>query len=162
MALSDINRPDFEKRLRDLGYDIPKVPPPMGLYVPAVRTGSLVFCSGQGPSVDGVLKYVGRIGDTLTQEDGYQAARIAALNCLAEIRSVIGSLNNIRRIVSLRGFVNSAPDFFDQPKVVNGASQLLLDVFGDAGRHARAALGTSILPSNIAVELEMVVEVAQE
>ena len=160
--MSEIDRQDFEKKLHDLGLTIPKVPAAMGLYVPAVRTGSLVFCSGQGPSVDGVLKYVGRIGDTLTMEDGYKAAHIAALNCLAEIRSVIGSLNKIRRIVSLRGFVNSAPDFFDQPKVVNGASQLLLDVFGDAGKHARAALGTSSLPSNIAVELEMVVEVAED
>ena len=157
--MSDINRPDYEKRVRDLGFAIPQVPAAMGLYVPAVRTGSLVFCSGQGPSVEGVLKYVGKVGDTLTQEDGYQAARICALNCLAEVRSVIGSLNKIRRIVSLRGFVNSAPDFFDQPKVVNGASQLMLDVFGEAGRHARAALGTSNLPFNIAVELEMVVEV---
>jgi len=159
MASSDINKPDYEKRLRDLGLIVPQLPPPMGLYVPAVRTGSLVFCSGQGPSVEGVLKYVGKVGDTLTLEDGYQAARICALNCLAEVRSVIGSLNAVRRIVHLRGFVNSAPSFFDQPKVVNGASQLMIDVFGEAGRHARAALGTSNLPSNIAVELEMVVEV---
>jgi enamine deaminase RidA (YjgF/YER057c/UK114 family) len=157
--VSDINRPDYEKKLHDLGHAVPQVPAAMGLYVPAVRTGSLVFCSGQGPSVEGVLKFVGRVGDTLTLEDGVQAARICALNCLAEIRSVIGSLNNIRRIVHLRGFVNSAPSFFDQPKVVNGASQLMLDVFGEAGRHARAALGASNLPSNIAVELEMVVEV---
>ncbi len=159
MASTGINKTDFEKRLKDLGLTVPQPPAPMGLYVPAVRTGSLVFCSGQGPSVEGVLKYVGKVGDTLTLEDGIQAARICALNCLAEVRSVIGSLNSIRRIVHLRGFVNSAPDFFDQPKVVNGASQLMLDVFGEAGRHARAALGTAILPSNIAVELEMVVEV---
>ena len=159
MASRDINKPDFEKRLKDLGLTIPQPPAPMGLYVPAVRTGSLVFCSGQGPSVEGVLKYVGKVGGTLTLEDGIQAARICALNCLAEVRSVIGSLNSIRRIVHLRGFVNSAPDFFDQPKVVNGASQLMLDVFGETGSHARAALGTANLPSNIAVELEMVVEV---
>ena len=159
MAVSDINKPDYEKRLKDLGLTVPQLPPPMGLYVPAVRTGSLVFCSGQGPSVEGVLKYVGKVGDTLTLEDGVQAARICALNCLAEVRSVTGSLNSIRRIVHLRGFVNSAPDFFDQPKVVNGASQLMLDIFGEAGRHARAALGSANLPSNIAVELEMVVEV---
>ena len=157
--MSNTSKPDFEKKLKDFGFTVPQPPAPMGLYVPAVRTGSLVFCSGQGPSVDGVLKFVGKIGDTLTLEDGQQAARICALNCLAEVRSVIGSLNRIRRIVHLRGFVNSAPGFFDQPKVVNGASQLMLDVFGEAGRHARAALGTSNLPSNIAVELEMVVEV---
>jgi len=149
---------DFEKKLMDLGIQVPAVPPRVGLYVPAVRTGNLVFCSGQGPIADGVLKYVGRIGDTLVLQDGVNAARICALNCLAEIRSVLGSLNAIKRFVQVRGFVNSAPDFLDQPKVVNGASQLLLDVFGPAGEHVRTAVGTSVLPSNIAVEIEMVVE----
>jgi enamine deaminase RidA (YjgF/YER057c/UK114 family) len=149
---------DYEKALSDLGLVIPTLPPRYGLYVPAVRSGNLVFCSGQGPFADGGLKYVGRVGDTLSLEDGAAAARICALNCLAEIRSVLGSLNEIRRVVQVRGFVNSAPGFLDQPKVVNGASQLLLDVFGQAGEHARTAVGTSILPSNIAVEIEMVIE----
>jgi enamine deaminase RidA (YjgF/YER057c/UK114 family) len=149
---------DFERKAIDLGYAIPAVPPRVGLYVPAVRTGNLVFCSGQGPSVEGALKYVGRIGEELSIDDGAGAARICALNCLAEIRSVLGSLNDIRRIVQVRGFVNSAPHFLDQPKVVNGASQLLLDIFGAAGEHARTAVGTSVLPGNIAVEIEMVVE----
>jgi enamine deaminase RidA (YjgF/YER057c/UK114 family) len=149
---------DFEKAVVDLGLRIPEVPPRVGLYVPAVRTGNLVFCSGQGPFMEGALRYVGRVGETLSLEDGVKAARICALNCLAEIRSALGSLNGIRRIVQVRGFVNSAPDFLDQPKVVNGASQLLLDIFGAAGEHVRTAVGASVLPSNIAVEIEMVVE----
>ena len=149
---------DYEQALRDLGLAIPELPPRYGLYVPAVRTGNLVFCSGQGPFADGTLKYVGKVGGPLSLEEGVAAARICALNCLAEIRSVLGSLNGIRRIVKVLGFVNSAPGFLDQPKVVNGASQLLLDIFGPAGEHARTAVGTSILPSDIAVEIEMVVE----
>ena len=149
---------DFEKAVVDLGLAIPAVPPRVGLYIPAVRTGNLVFCSGQGPFAGGALKYVGRIGETLSLEDGVKAARICTLNCLSEIRSVLGSLNGIRRIVQVRGFVNSAPDFLDQPKVVNGASQLLLDIFGAAGEHVRTAVGASVLPGNIAVEIEMVVE----
>jgi enamine deaminase RidA (YjgF/YER057c/UK114 family) len=148
-----------EERLREMGITVPTLPPAQGRYVPAVRTGNLVFCSGQGPYTEGIMKFTGRVGDTLTVENGRDAARICALNCLAEIRSVIGSLDKIRRVVSVRGFVNSADSFFEQPKVMDGASQLLVDVFGNAGRHARCALGTSVLPQNIAVEVEMVVEV---
>jgi enamine deaminase RidA (YjgF/YER057c/UK114 family) len=149
----------FEKRLQEMGLAIPQIPPAAGRYVPAVRTGNLVFCSGQGPYAEGSMKFIGRVGDTLSLEDGRSAARLCALNCLAEIRSVTGSLDAIRQIVSVRGFVNSASTFFDQPKVLDGTSQLLIDIFGDRGRHARCALGTSVLPSNIAVEVEMVVEV---
>jgi len=149
---------DYEKKLADLGLSLPKLPPRAGLYLPAVKTGRLVFCSGQGPFADGAMKFVGRVGAELNVEDGAAAARICALNCLAEISSVLGSLNGIRRVVQVRGFVNSAPDFHDQPKVLNGASQLLLDLFGAAGEHARTAIGTSNLPGNIAVEIDMVVE----
>jgi enamine deaminase RidA (YjgF/YER057c/UK114 family) len=148
-----------EEKLREMGLEVPPIPPAAGRYVPAVRTGNLVFCSGQGPYADGSMKFIGRVGDTLSVEDGRSAARLCALNCLAEIRSVIGSLDRIRRIVSVRGFVNSASSFYDQPKVLDGASQLLVDIFGDQGRHVRCALGTSVLPSNIAVEVEMVAEV---
>jgi enamine deaminase RidA (YjgF/YER057c/UK114 family) len=150
---------DYEARLKELGLSLPEIPPAAGAYVPAVKSGNLVFCSGQGPYRDGAFAYIGQVGDTLSLEEGYQAARIAALNCLAEIRSVIGSLNNITKVVQVKGYVNSAPDFHDQPKVVNGASELLLEIFGDAGKHARCALGTSNLPMNIPVEVEMVVEV---
>ena len=150
---------DYETRLTELGITIPDIPPAAGTYVPAVKSGNLVFCSGQGPYKDGSFAYLGKIGETLSLEEGYQAACIAALNCLAEIRSVLGSLNHIKRVVQVKGYVNSAPAFHDQPKVVNGASDLLLEIFGDAGKHARCALGTSNLPANIPVEVEMVVEV---
>ena len=150
----------YEARIEELGLVIPELPPAAGSYVPAVQSGSLVFCSGQGPYRDGSFVHLGQVGGDLTLEQGYESARIAALNCLAEIRSVIGSLNRIRRIVQLRGFVNCTSDFFDQPKVINGASDLLLEIFGENGRHARCALGTSSLPLNTPVEVEMVVEVA--
>ncbi len=150
---------DYEKRMKELSIILPTIPPPAGAYIPAVQSGNLVFCSGQGPLQEGKFAYLGQVGKDLSLEDGYRAARIAALNCLAEITSVIGSVNKIKRIVHVRGFVNSAPDFHDQPKVVNGASELLLEIFGDNGKHARAALGTSNLPANIPVEVEMVVEV---
>jgi enamine deaminase RidA (YjgF/YER057c/UK114 family) len=145
--------------MEELGLVIPELPPAAGAYVPAVKSGKLVFCSGQGPYRDGSFVYLGRVGSDLTLEQGYECARIASLNCLAEIRTVIGSLNSIERIVQVRGFVNCEDDFFDQPKVINGASELLLEIFGEQGRHARCALGTSSLPLNTPVEVEMVVEV---
>ncbi|MCK4682466.1 RidA family protein [Candidatus Bipolaricaulota bacterium] len=152
---------DYEARLNELGLSIPEIVPAAGAYVPAVQSGNLVFCSGQGPYKDGSFAYVGQVGSDVSLDNAYQAARIAALNCLAEIRTVIGSLNRISRVVQIRAFVNSAPDFHDQPKVANGASELILDLFGNAGKHARCALGTSNLPSNIPVEVEMVVELEQ-
>jgi enamine deaminase RidA (YjgF/YER057c/UK114 family) len=154
-----VNVKDHEARFKDLGLRLPEIPPAAGAYIPAVRSGNLVFCSGQGTYKDGSLHYLGKVGGTISLGDGYQAARLAGLNCLAEICSLTGSLNKIKRIVKITGFVNSAPDFHDQPKVVNGASELMLQIFGEAGKHARSALGTSNLPGNIAVEVEMVVEV---
>jgi enamine deaminase RidA (YjgF/YER057c/UK114 family) len=153
---------DYDKRFEELGLRIPELPPAAGAYIPAVQSGNLIFCSGQGPFKDGKFTFMGRVGSDLSLEEGYQAARIAALNCLAEICSLTASLNRIKRVVQLRGFVNSAPDFHDQPKVLNGASELILDIFGEAGKHARCALGTSNLPMNIPVEIEMVVEVTTE
>lgn len=149
---------EYEGRMRELGLSIPKIPPAAGAYVPAVKSGQLVFCSGQGPYKDGAQAYVGQVGKEVSLEDAYKAARIAGLNCLAEIRSVIGSLNHIARVVQIRGFVNSASDFHDQPKVINGASELMLEIFGESGKHARCALGTNNLPGNIPVEVEMLVE----
>jgi enamine deaminase RidA (YjgF/YER057c/UK114 family) len=150
---------DNETRLKELGLSIPQIPPAAGAYVPAVRAGNLVFCSGQGPFKDGKFLYTGLVGGDLTLEEGYEAARVAALNCLAEICSIAGSLNSIVRIVQVRGFIASAPGFYEQPKVLNGASELLIGIFGEAGRHARSAIGTSVLPKNTPVEVEMVVEV---
>jgi len=149
---------DYEARIKELGLSIPEIPPPAGAYVPAVKSGNLVFCSGQGAYKDGSQTYIGQVGSDVSLEDAYQAARIAGLNCLAEIRSVIGSLNRISKIVQIRAFVNNASRFHDQPKVVNGASKLMLEIFGETGKHARCALGTDNLPGNIPVELEMVVE----
>ncbi len=150
---------DFEQALRTLGLALPALPPRAGRYVPAVRTGNLVFCSGQGPFADGAMRYRGKVGAELTLEQGADAARLCALNCLAEICAVVGSLNEIRRIVQVRGFVASAPGFLDQPRVMDGASGLLQQVFGPAGDHARTAIGTSVLPGDIPVEVDLVVEV---
>jgi enamine deaminase RidA (YjgF/YER057c/UK114 family) len=150
---------DNETRLKELGLSIPQIPPAAGAYVPAVRTGNLVFCSGQGPFKDGKFLYTGLVGSDLTLEQGYEAARLSALNCLSEICSITGSVNNIVRVVQVRGFIASAHGFHDQPRVLNGASELLIGVFGEAGRHARSAIGTSVLPRNTPVEVEMVVEV---
>ena len=149
----------YENRLKELGIELPEMAPPVGAYVPAVRTGNLVFCSGKGPHLEGKLAYRGKVGPDVSLEDGYQAARLAGLNCLAEIRHLIGSLDKVKRIVQVRGFVNCLPEFEDQPKVMNGAFELFLEIFGENGQHVRCALGTNSLPSNIPVEVEMIVEV---
>jgi len=148
-----------EARLRELGLELPEVPKPVAEYVPAKRVGDLVYVSGQGPIRDGKPVYVGRVGAEVSPEDAYKAAQLCALNCLAAVKSLVGSLDEVEEIVQVRGFVNSAPDFHDQPKVINGASELLVKIFGDRGAHARVALGTSTLPNNIPVEIEMLVRV---
>lgn len=150
--------PNVETKLRALGLELPPTPPPQAKYVPAVRSGNLVFVSGMGPLRDGRIVYVGRVGAELSEQEGYDCARLCSLNALAAAKSVIGSLDEIARIVQLRGFVNSAPGFARQPEVVNGASELLIALFGERGEHARTAVGTCALPRNIAVELEMVLE----
>jgi len=151
----------YEEKLKKMGIIIPEVPKPVAAYVPAKKVGNLVFCSGQGPSVEGKLIHTGKVGKEKTVEEGYQAAKICALNCLAAVKELIGSLDKIEEIVQLRGFVNSAPDFGKQPEVINGASELLEKIFGEKGRHARCALGTSSLPKDITVELEMIVRVKE-
>jgi enamine deaminase RidA (YjgF/YER057c/UK114 family) len=145
-----------EERLKELGFKLPVVPKPVAEYVPAKRVGDLVYVSGQGPIRDGKPVYVGQVGCEVSLDEAYKAAEICALNCLAAIKSVVGSLEEVEEIVQVRGFINSADDFHDQPKVINGASELLVKAFGDRGRHVRAALGTSNLPGNIPVEIEMV------
>jgi len=147
-------------RLKELGLELVPVAKPVAEYVPAKQVGDLVYVSGQGPIKDGKPVYVGQVGGTVTTEEGYQAAQICALNGLAAVKSVIGSLDRVLEVVQVRGFVNSVLDFHDQPKVMNGASELLVKVFGGRGHHARAALGTSNLPGNIPVEVEMIVRVA--
>lgn len=147
-----------EARVRELGIQIPTLPPPVAIYVPAVRTGDLVFASGQTPTVDGVLQVQGKLGGEVSIEQGQQAARLAALNCVAEVRGLLGSLDRVARIVRLTGFVASATGFGQQPAVVNGASQLIEEVFGEAGRHARSAIGVAELPGGAPVEIELIVE----
>lgn len=147
-----------ESRLQELGLTLPEVPAPVASYVNCVRTGNLLFLSGGLPVEDGKI-VPGKVPDTISAEDAALAAKNAILNRLSVIRQEVGSLDAVRRIVSIQGFVNSAPDFYDHPKVINGASDLLLEIFGEAGKHSRIALGAAALPLNAAVEISLVVEV---
>jgi enamine deaminase RidA (YjgF/YER057c/UK114 family) len=146
-------------RLAELGLTLPAVAAPVAAYVPAVRTGNLVWTSGQLPFVEGALPATGKVGAEVSPDDAHGFARICALNALAAVGSVV-DLDDVVRIVKVVGFVASAPDFSAQPKVVDGASGLIGDVFGDAGRHARSAVGVAVLPLDAPVEIEIVVEVA--
>ena len=145
-------------RLAELGLELPTVVPPVAAYVPAVRSGDLVFTSGQLPMVEGALPSVGKVGALVTPEQAKDLARTCALNALAAIEALVG-LDSVVRVVKVVGFVASTPEFTGQPAVVNGASELLGDVFGDAGRHARSAVGVAALPLDAPVEVELVVEV---
>jgi enamine deaminase RidA (YjgF/YER057c/UK114 family) len=146
------------ERLAELGLTLPGVVPPVAAYVPAVRTGSLVFTSGQLPMVDGALPAVGKVGALVTPEQAKDLARLCTLNALAAIDALVG-LDAVVRVVKVVGFVASTADFTGQPAVVNGASELLGEVFGEAGRHARSAVGVASLPLDTPVEIELVVEV---
>jgi len=150
-----------KERLRELGIELPPVQKPIASYVPAVKVGAFVFSSGQGPLVDGRPKYTGRLGDELTLGQGYEAARICALNCLAAINAEAGSLDDVERAVKVLGFVSSAEGFTEQSRVVNGASDLLVEIFGERGKHARSAVGVNVLPLNIPVEVEMIVKLTK-
>lgn len=152
-------RMKVEARLVERGLQLPVPPKPVANYVRTVRTGNLLFVSGHGPSRDGKMVYVGKVGKDLTVEEAYQAAQLVALNCLASVKEALGDLDRVKRVVKLLGMVNGTPEFADQPKVINGASDLLVDLYGDAGRHARSAVGMGSLPGNIAVEIEMILEV---
>jgi enamine deaminase RidA (YjgF/YER057c/UK114 family) len=149
-----------EARLKALGIELPPAPKPAASYVTAARSGSLVFLSGQGPLKDGRVVYGGKVGADLSEEDGVQAARLTILNSLAVLREAAGSLDRVTRIVKLLGWVCCAPGFHRQHIVMNGASDLLVEVFGDRGRHARSAVSAHELPFGIAVEVELVAEVA--
>ena len=149
-----------DARLRELGHELPPVPQPAGSYLPATRAGTLVFTSGQIPFEGGELAKTGKVGDAVTPEEAQGAARLCALNALAAAAAEAGGLNNIRRIVKVTGFVASAPGFNGQPQVLNGASDLLGEVFGEAGLHARSAVGVAELPLDAPVEVELVVELA--
>jgi enamine deaminase RidA (YjgF/YER057c/UK114 family) len=147
-------------RLSELGITIPEVVPPVAAYVPAVVTGRYVYTSGQLPMRDGVMIAEGLVGADVDADVAKDCARQSAINALAAAQSVIGSLDRVTRVVKVVGFVASAPGFTGQPAVINGASEVLLEIFGDAGRHARSAVGVAALPINAPVEVEMVLEVA--
>lgn len=148
-----------EQRLKQHGYDIPTAPDAIGFYVPVLRTGNLVVTSGQLPMVGKELMFKGKVGKDLHEEDGANAAKICALNALAQIKSCIGSLDRVTRIVRVEGYVQSAEGFAKQPSVINGASELLVQGFGDIGKHTRIAVGANELPMNAAVELVVWAEV---
>lgn len=148
-----------EERLADLGLAVPEVVAPVAAYVPAVRTGGYVYTSGQLPLRDGELMRIGKVGSEVSPEEAHECARQCALNALAAVRSEVGDLSAVTRVVKVVGFVASAPGFTGQPQVVNGASELLGQAFGDSGRHARSAVGVAVLPLDAPVEVELVVEV---
>ena len=149
-----------DARLAELGITLPQAVAPAANYVPARRSGTFVYIAGQVPTADGRDQYVGKLGRDVSVEDGQKAARLCAINILAQLRNALGgSLDSVVGCVRLGGFVNATPEFGDQPKVINGASDLMVAVFGDAGRHARAAVGCASLPRNVAVEVDAIFEV---
>jgi enamine deaminase RidA (YjgF/YER057c/UK114 family) len=148
-----------EERIGELGLEIPEVAAPLASYVPAARSGSYVYTSGQLPIVKGELVASGKVGAEIDPERAAELARICVLNAIAAVRAEVGELSRVRRIVKVVGFVASAPDFYGQPQVVNGASDLLGEVFGEAGTHARSAVGVAVLPRDAPVEVELIAEV---
>ena len=152
-------RMTIAERLAELGLTLPASPAPMANYLPAVRTGDLVFVSGHGPRSDDGSFVAGKLGRDLSVEQGYEAAKLTMLNCLASLSAELGGLDNVRRFVKVLGMVNCTEDFGQQPQVINGGSDLLVELFGERGRHARSAVGMQMLPNNIAVEIELIAEV---
>ena len=150
-----------EARLKELGVDLPPAITPVANYVPVTRTGNLVFLSGHGPVKEDGTLVTGKVGADLTVEQGYETARLIAIGLLGSLKAEIGELDGVKRIVKLLGFVNCTAEFADQPKIINGASDFLVEVFGEKGKHARSAVGTNALPINIAVEIEMIVEIEE-
>src|SRR5881409_4222099 len=149
----------YERKLNELHLELPLPPQPLATYVPAVQAGDLLFLSGVLPMRDGQLAFSGKLGRDLTVEQGMEAARLALLNALAIAKQELGTLDRITRVVKVVGYVASAEGFVQQPQVLNGASDLLVEIFGDAGRHARLALGAAELPLNMAIELELILQV---
>ena len=147
----------IEEKLKELGLIIPQTPAPLAAYIPAVQAGKFVFTSGQVPLSEGKIKFSGKVGKDLSEAEAQQAAGLCALNCLSAVKGAASSLDNIERIIKLVVYVNSDENFTAQPKVANGASELMIKIFGEKGKHARSAVGVSQLPLNAAVEIEMIV-----
>lgn len=152
--------PAIEDKLKELGITLPDTPAPMANYVPGVRTGNLLYLSGLGPAArpDGTTP-LGKLGKDMSVEEGYEAARLTGINIIARLKGELGDLDRVKRVVKLLSMVNTVPDFTQQPAVANGCSDLMVEVFGDKGRHARSAVGMNSLPNNIPVEIEIIVEV---
>lgn len=148
-----------EEKLKALGIELPEAPKPLGSYAAFARTGNLVYLSGMLPLVEGRLAATGRVGESVSPEQAVECARLAALNALAVLKSAAASLDKVKRCVKITGFIASADDFTGQPRVMNGASDLIFEVFGETGRHARAAVGVNVLPMNSPVEIEFIFEV---
>lgn len=151
----------IEAKLKSLGIELPNPAKPVANYVPWVKSGNLVFIAGQGAMLDGKFQFLGQLGDNISVADGAAAARLCAINIIAQLREACGgNLEQVKQIVKLVGFVSCTPDFIDHPKVVNGASDLMVEVFGNKGRHARSAVGAPSLPMNLSVEIEAIIEIA--
>jgi enamine deaminase RidA (YjgF/YER057c/UK114 family) len=150
----------IDKRLAELGIVLPTPMKPVANYVPWAKTGNLVFISGQGAVVDGQIQFAGKLGGTVSIENGVKSARLTGINILAQLREACGgNLDRVKRVIKLLGFVNATPDFTEHPKIINGASDLMVEVFGEKGRHARSAVAAPSLPFDLSVEIEAVVEV---
>ena len=150
----------IDKKLAELGIVLPTPMKPVANYVPWVRTGNLVFISGQGAVVDGKIQFAGKLGGEISMKDGAMSARLTGVNILAQLREACGGdLDRVKRVVKLLGFVNATPHFTEHPKVINGASDLMVEVFGEKGRHARSAVASPSLPFNLSVEVEAIVEI---
>jgi enamine deaminase RidA (YjgF/YER057c/UK114 family) len=161
MELDNISPKEYdpENKLKELGVELPSPPDPVANYVNGVRSGNLIFLAGKGPKKPNGTEITGKLGAGVSIETGYEAARLAAINQLAVLKQMLGNLNRVTRVVKVLSMVNSDPNFIDQPKVINGFSDLIVDVFGQRGLHARSAVGMASLPREQAVEVEMIVEV---
>ena len=155
------NKMDIYHRLEELGLKIPELPIPVASYVPAKKYNDLIFSSGQTGTINQKLKYKGKLGQDISIVEGKESAKLSLLNCLSEIEYLVGNLNKIEEIIKVTGFVASGKDFGNQPEVVEGASSLLLEIFGKKGKHARSAIGVAELPYNAPVELEMIVRIKE-
>lgn len=150
-----------EEKLTDLGIELPDAPGPLGSYIPFVKTGNLIFLSGMLPLKDGKLLRTGRVGESVSAGEAIEDARITVINALAVLRSAIGSLDRVKRCVKMTGFISSSENFTEQPRVLNAASELIFDIFGNAGKHARSAVGVSVLPMNSPLEIELIFEIIE-
>jgi len=148
-----------EDKLKGLGIELPEAPNPLGSYIPAVRTGNLIFLSGMLPLIQGKLVRKGKVGEDIRIEEAGEDVRTAVINALSVLKAYIGTLNNVKRCVKITGYIASSPNFTDQPLVLNAASDLLFEIFGESGRHARVAVGVNVLPLNSPVEIEFIFEV---